>query len=199
MRGQDRALALDLASTVLLAVADGAGGTSHGGEAATYVLDQIEQAAAQLGAQPLRSLESMLRTLDGELAERIGGQTTLVVAVIRAGFVWGVSVGDSACWVVRRSGEHVDLTAQQVRKPLLGDGCAVATTFQASMETGDLVLVATDGLGKYVSAKVIRDACAAIEETAALAESLVRLPQLPNGDVPDDVAVALARIDADDA
>ena len=165
--GQDRAVIRDIGGGLVIAVADGAGGTSHGARAAQAVMDL-----------PIGDPEQLLTGLDGNLG---GGQTTAVVMTIAGGVISGASVGDSIAWLI----PGPDLTAHQQRKPLLGDG-AIPIPFRARM-TGTL-LVATDGLWKDARRADI-ERIATGPDLDAAADALVDLVR----PLQDDVTVVLIR------
>jgi len=55
-------------------------------------------------------------------ARLYGGESTAIVIFVTPAGVEGASVGGSGAWVIRGT-EIEDLTARQVRKPLVGAGC----------------------------------------------------------------------------
>ena len=83
----------------------------------------------------------------------------------------------------------LDLTEHQVRKPLLGSGMTVPVSFGPVIFVGRLLL-ATDGLFKYAPYLEIA-ACARIGALAGAASALIQAVRLPNGELFDDVALAL--------
>jgi serine/threonine protein phosphatase PrpC len=169
--GQDRARIDDNCSGhLVIRVADGAGGVSHGGFAAQSVVDAVPPEG--------RDWEAWLVDLEPALA---GGQTTAVVMTIDGGSITGASVGDSIAWLVPGG----TLTANQQRKPLLGDG-AVPIGFRGSLR--GTLLVATDGLWRYAPREAI-ERCAQLPDLEAAADALVALVQ----PLQDDVAVVLVR------
>jgi serine/threonine protein phosphatase PrpC len=185
--GEDRAIAVPAAGGYLVAVADGAGGTGGGSDAAdgliAFLSTLTEKAASTdwFGA---------LCTFDDELAaRRSGGQTTGVVAFVNGDSVIGASVGDSSAWLITPAGDTTDLTARQRRRPLLGSGEALPVQFEAELQ-GGRVLLGSDGLFKYATAERI---CAlAMQRSAAEgAEALANCVRLPSGGLQDDVAVVL--------
>ena len=104
--------------------------------------------------------------------------------------IFGASVGDCEAWLIT---EHSieELTASQVRKPLLGSGEAVPVAFEAALGVATLLL-ATDGLLKYAH----RDRIVAIALGPNLqmaAHALADLPRMRSGALPDDVGVILCR------
>jgi serine/threonine protein phosphatase PrpC len=168
--GQDRAVVVG--SRIVLA--DGAGGTARGGQAA-------ERTVALLATS------DDFEAVDAELVT-LGGQATAVAIAIDGGTLRGASVGDSEAWLVDGAHVHV-LTERQQRKPLLGDG-GVPVAF-SSRFAGTLV-VGSDGLFKYVARGHIVAACTAatVDEVA---EALIAAAELPNGGLQDDVSVVVCR------
>jgi PPM family protein phosphatase len=83
------------------------------------------------------------------------GESTVVVVDITSDRVCGASVGDSRAWLF--SDEITDLTAGQVRKPLVGSGAARPVGFNVGPLTG-MLLVATDGFANYVKLAVAQAA-----------------------------------------
>jgi serine/threonine protein phosphatase PrpC len=187
--GQDRAEVFETSDgLVIIVVADGAGGTAGGAEAADHVVEAVRKAVASPDGRQLDPY-SLLRDIDRDLASH-GGETTAVVAIVSASGIVGASVGDSGAWLVRPDG-HLDLTSQQIRKPLLGSRCARPVRFRSGALDGTLV-VATDGLLKYAK---LRDICAKAHDTdlAAVPDGLVRLVRLQGGGLQDDVAIVVCR------
>ncbi len=164
----------------VVVVADGAGGTSGGAEAAELLVDHVRRAVEDGAKVPWRQL-----LLEASLALEGVGQTTAVVVGPR----FGASVGDSEAWLVG-SDRIVELTAGQPRKPLLGGGFAEPATFSAKLELGETLLLATDGLFKYVKREQIIEL---VRKPVLSAEALIEAARLPGGGLHDDVAVVLLR------
>ena len=189
-RGQDRVHIGDLSDGLLLVVADGAGGTSGGAEAAELAVRLIVERTSALPATAELWCK-LLASVDGTIASSgHGGETTLVAALVDGQGVRGASVGDSGAWLVDRNG-GVDLTRAQRRKPLLGSGAAVATPFSHSM-TSETLLVATDGLLKYAKPERLCT-IARGEDLEAAVQALLAAVRLRSGALQDDVAAVLCR------
>jgi serine/threonine protein phosphatase PrpC len=183
--GQDRAGVQEVGDSVVIALADGAGGTGGGSKAAQAVVDAVFAAASQGPAWP-----GLLAELDRDAVRLGGGQTTAIVLSVTRTGIAGAAVGDSGAWVIRNTAIE-DLTAGQLRKPLLGAGCVPFVVRGRSLEGGTL-LVASDGLINYASqASIARIASG--EDLASAAHSLVDLVRLRSGALQDDVSIVLCR------
>jgi serine/threonine protein phosphatase PrpC len=184
-RCEDRVAVLDFEDGVILVVADGAGGTGAGDQAAETVIREITAAA---------SMEHDQETWCGVLRQidlRIGaGESTGVVVACSARGVVGASVGDSQAWFLA-DGELHDLTRNRVRKPLLGSGEAVPTGFAHPTIQG-LLLVATDGFCNYVRRETLLKEIL-WTDFAVLARKLVQMVRLPSGELWDDVGLVVCR------
>jgi serine/threonine protein phosphatase PrpC len=180
---EDRATVLELPGSVVIALADGAGGLGQGARAAQAWIDVVR-------ADPSSASWAVaLEELDADEARRGPGHTTAIAIELRGHELRGVSAGDSAAWIVTDT-DIVDLLAHAPPKPLVGDGC-MAYEIAARIDAGTL-LVASDGLVKYAS----RDHIAAIARGALLDEAvraLVELVRLDGGRLHDDTTVVLCR------
>ncbi len=100
----------------------------------------------------------------------------------------GASVGDSEAWVINEA-EMLDLTSQQVRKPMIGSGSACPVPFGPTKFYGTLIM-ATDGLFKYTSTENIKQAIAMyIPENCGPA--LIDHVRMRSGALQDDVTILL--------
>lgn len=186
-RGEDRIAVERGAGGVLVVVADGAGGTAGGAEAAQAVCDSVVEAFRTRSS--VGPWDVFLRLVDATLANaRHGGLSTAVVVEIVDGQVTGASVGDSGAWLVSPNG-IVDLTERQAHKPLLGSGAARPVAFGPVSLRGRL-LVGTDGLFKYAPrARITSTTVEGTVETAV--NALIDAVRLKNGTLQDDVAVVV--------
>jgi hypothetical protein len=107
--GQDRAGVFARPGGLVIALADGAGGTGNGEIAAQALVDAVS-AAAEAEDWP-----ALVAALDRDVARLGHGQSTVVVISVDARGITGCSVGDSGAWLVRD--DVVDLTDGQTRKP----------------------------------------------------------------------------------
>jgi serine/threonine protein phosphatase PrpC len=191
-RDEDRVGVFDIAGTLVLVLADGAGGRGGGREAAEAVVAGVQARSWELATRAdADACAAALRALDHELAaSRHQGETTAVLAVVRGGEVSGASVGDSGAWLLTRGGV-IDLTRDQVRKPMVGVGRASPVPFgPRPLGDGARLLLASDGLLKYTSREQIVE--------TALGQPLTQAPRrlldcvrLPSGALHDDTAVIL--------
>jgi serine/threonine protein phosphatase PrpC len=181
----DRVFVSHLEDRVVIAVADGAGGTGSGGAAAEAVVRAARDQAAHCSTEA--DWVRLLTQLDHQISP---GETTAVVVDITADRITGASVGDSRAWIVH-DGNVADLTARQIRKPLLASGNAQVAGFTTETLQG-VLLVATDGLFNYAKPDLIRQA---IYQTDfyALPRTLIDLVRLPSGTFCDDVGIVACR------
>ncbi len=188
---QDRVAVIPLGGRLVVIVADGAGGTSGGAEAAQAVVDHLRLAVDAGRELNVRGLRQLLLEISLELENR--GQTTAVVLVIDRHQVVGASIGDSGAWLVE-PGAWKDLTHGQPRKPLLGGGFAEPFTF-ASPSVDATLLLATDGVLKYADGEGVRAVLRNEGLSAAqCCQSLIDAARLPNGRLQDDAGVVVVRI-----
>lgn len=181
--GQDRARVSVSPRGLVIALADGAGGTSNGAAAAQAFVDAVGASSPEI------NWSALIEALDSD-APRLGhGQTTAVVLTVDPGGITGCTVGDSGAWLVRD--EVIDLTDGQIRKPLVGGGC-IPFVFRVSPIGNGTLLVASDGLLRYGRQQDIA-AIARGRDLATAARRLVELVRLPSGALQDDVAVVLCR------
>jgi serine/threonine protein phosphatase PrpC len=184
-RCEDRVLAIDLDDAVVLAVADGAGGTGSGDQAADAVLREVTAYASR------DHDDEAWREIPRQTDFRIGaGESTGAVVVRSASGFVGASVGDCKVWLLEDGTLH-DLTENQARKPLLGSGEAQPVGFARPASDG-LLLVATDGFCNYVKRETLLREILWID-FAVLARKLVEMVRLPSGDLWDDVGIVACR------
>ena len=190
-RCEDRVDVIEHPMGLVLVVADGAGGSGGGAEAADSMLLWARAHATRVAdIRPAAQWADLLAKADQQISVAHGETTSVVVAVWDDGLA-GASVGDSAAWVVRPV--HFDnLTANQAHKPLVGTGRASPVAFERPGLGGDTLLLASDGLVKYATPQRICEVARSSDLNAA-AEALVDLVRLRSGALQDDVAVILCR------
>jgi serine/threonine protein phosphatase PrpC len=191
---EDRAAVVPLPAHggVVIVVADGVGGRPRGGRAAHIAVKRISEAATAV-SKPLdpETWRDLLFDVDQALnADAEAGETTAVIVAVTAEGIAGASVGDSEAWLVSAAGHSV-LTSRQQRKPYLGYGAAIPVGFRPVPLEGTL-LVATDGLFKYMDAERIAAAVRG-DDLEAAAEAVAEIPRNREGSFYDDLAVVLCR------
>lgn len=183
---QDRVEVVRVGNRLVIALADGAGGTSGGAEAAEAFVRFVTANAGTTG-NPGSCAVLLERADQIILADTGGGETTGILAVIEDGRVWGSSVGDSSAWLFAAQGNR-ELTLGQKRRPFLGSGEAKAREFVG--EAAGVLIIASDGLWKYTShAAIVALAIDGVSD----AQRFTQLVRLKSGAFPDDVAVVIAR------
>jgi serine/threonine protein phosphatase PrpC len=182
---QDKVAIFAEADRCVIVVADGAGGTGSGGQAAAAIVDAVRRAVGTTNSP--EGWRSVLSQTDGQISP---GETTAVIVDVRIDRVCGASVGDSQAWIIKGT-DIVDLTLNQRRKPLLGSGEANPVGFIHERFDG-LLLVATDGFCNYVKrAEMVK--MIPYEDFAILPKRLVSLVRLRSGALNDDVGIVVCR------
>lgn len=180
--GEDRITIVEASDRTLILVADGAGGVAGGAAAA--------EALCRALTSDVEDLAAWLKQQDAQLAEQgIGLAAAVVLSIGNDGTIHGASVGDCEAWLFVQ-GETLNLTEKQFRKPLLGDGAAVPVSFMGRAR-GGVIVVASDGLWKYMGSALIATAVKRWLEWAA--DKLVNGVRLRSGALQDDVAIAIGR------
>jgi serine/threonine protein phosphatase PrpC len=182
--GQDRAVVVPRANDVIIALADGSGGSANGGAAAQSVID-----TAMRRPEACVDVTSLLYELDDP--ERVQhGETTAVILIASSTLVTGASVGDSGAWLIDHD-SIIDLTESQRRKPFLGAGCT-PVEFSNPFPFGSTLLVASDGLWSYTKPRDIARVASG-QRLELAASALVDLARLPSGALQDDISIVLCR------
>lgn len=187
---EDRAEVFERDDVVVFVVADGAGGIRGGAAAADALVMAVRSAVADnaFGLDDAAAWSEVFRKADAELAAKMSGETTGVLAVLTPRGLLGVSAGDSEAWVITEA-DIDDLTAAQ-NKQRLGSGDALPMSFFRPALAGALV-VGTDGLFKYAAPAKVAEAARA-GDPHQVAEKLIELVRLPSGRHPDDVGILVA-------
>jgi len=188
---QDVVATLLTTDQLVSVVADGAGGTSHGLEAARAVVDAACAITSTSPAFDAAVWKSALEQVAVTLAARDEGRTTAVIVATDGARVVGASVGDSEAWLIGDDRVRV-LTEHQSRKPLLGQAGASVTIFDAVVDHATL-LIGSDGLFKYATAEVIAACVRKPAPLEAIARDLADAVRLRGGTLPDDVGLVLVR------
>jgi serine/threonine protein phosphatase PrpC len=188
---EDRALVMERPGSLIVVVADGAGGQPGGAAAAQGVVQRMGAAAAERLERPADWVALLRAADDALVGDPAAGETTAVALSLSPRGTAGASVGDSAAWIIEDAGCR-DLTERQQRKPCVGSGMAAPIPFNSGPLQGTL-LVATDGLLKHADPDRIYSIARQTDLEAAAGE-LVELVRLPSGELWDDVAVVLCRV-----
>jgi serine/threonine protein phosphatase PrpC len=184
-RCEDRVTVIEDGDRVVIAVADGAGGSGAGDQAAAAVIREITASV------PLAHDQDSCCRLLAQIDCRIGdGESTGVVVAVCPEGICGASVGDSKAWLIH-DGALTDLTRDQVRKPLLGSGRAKPVGFSHGPLEG-ILIVSTDGFCNYVKQATLLREILWID-FAVLPRKLVEMVRLPSGDLWDDVGIVVCR------
>ena len=188
--GEDRVEAIPLKSSTVFVVADGAGGVAGGAAAAEAICGAVvEQCRRGLPNDWSRCLASVDRRMSGSS----GLAAAVVVEVRDDGSIVGASVGDCEAWTFVDDAA-INLTVEQVRKPLLGEGKARPVGFERICDPTQVeeysLVVATDGLWKYLDRDRIVTA-SALRPLDMAVEALVEGVRMWSGFLQDDVAIAL--------
>jgi serine/threonine protein phosphatase PrpC len=189
---QDRAAMVQVGQAQVAVIADGAGGSAGGREASDSVpriLGSLQPSFREV-QDPEFWVQALTQCDAAIEADGSAGETTGVAVVAVGGVLVGASVGDSGAYIFTNS-QFIELTAHQVRKPLLGSGRARPTGFGPLPFEGTL-LVASDGLLKYASVQQVWGLLSPMSLPDIVA-SLIAQVRLPSGDLQDDVSVVLAR------
>jgi serine/threonine protein phosphatase PrpC len=189
-KSEDAAEVFERGETLIVVLADGAGGIRGGATASGALVAAVRTAVddPSFAVEDVQYWADLFRVTDAALAKNRVGETTGVVVVVGVRHLIGVSTGDSEAWVVTATEAH-DLTRGQHTKQRLGSGRVEPLVFKHAALSGALV-VATDGLFKYAATDVIARMVRASAIQIA-AEQLVELVRLPSGKLQDDVALVL--------
>lgn len=174
---QDCVQVKDVGDGLVAALADGVGGMSGGEEAARWVVGQWLN-------EPGSAVDALMSYDDRLSRQRHGGQSTAILLRVGPAGIEGASVGDSCAWLRAESGEWLELTEHQRRKPYLGSAEAVPVGFTRILPTRGRLLVASDGLWRHAN----------MDKVFALtsANAMLELPRLPlSKEFHDDVSILL--------
>lgn len=184
-RCEDRVSVINDGDRTVIIVADGAGGVGSGDLAAESVIHEVTSGYSEIHSAD--DWTNLLRQIDSRIS---AGESTAVVVDIRPYGIAGASVGDSQAWIIK-DGRIENLTADQVRKPLLGSGQTTPVGFTHPPLDG-LMIVATDGFCDYAKPNdVIR--LASESDYYEISRKCIDLVRLPSGDLWDDIGIVVAR------
>ena len=209
-----------LASPRVLAVADGMGGAKAGEVAAQVAVDTVGGLEAPVRAEDVRGAVTRanraIRDMASGDADKQGMGTTLTAAMLDAGRLDVVHVGDSRAYLwrdgqLRQVTEDHSVVAELVRRGsitaeeaeqhphrnvitrALGAEAEVdADVVSTELKVGDVVLLCSDGLSSYVPQATIAEVLAESETLDDAARGLVECANAAGGT--DNVTVVLARV-----
>ncbi|MGH7439368.1 MAG: hypothetical protein ACRENE_27080, partial [Polyangiaceae bacterium] len=189
-KSEDAAEAFERDDTLVIVLADGAGGIRGGATASAALVAVVRSAVADMSftLHDAQQWADLFTVADQALAKNQVGETAGVVVALGPRGLIGVSTGDSEAWVVTAT-EIDDLTAGQHTKRRLGSGRVTPAVFGRPPLVGTL-LVGSDGLVKQAAMNVIAGVVRA-SPIGVAAERLIELARLPSGKFADDVAVVL--------
>ncbi len=192
-RSQDRVAVLrrEHDRSLLVLLADGAGGTGGGARAADLFLAEAERFTFPSTSSSPETWTDIFEGIDARiLKDGSAGETTGIALIIDDRRVIGASVGDSEAWLIGLD-RYERLTDQQQRKPLLGTGRSAPVFFERSHES-DTLVVGSDGLFSYVPRDKILETLRSSAPTAA-ADALLLAARLSSGALRDDLSAAIVR------
>ncbi|HUQ17245.1 MAG TPA: protein phosphatase 2C domain-containing protein [Candidatus Saccharimonadales bacterium] len=199
---EDRWLARRYARTVLLAVADGVGGTSGGEIASSVAVETLassfaaprtkESARTALANAVQRANDAVLRR--GAELGHPQAASTLVAVAIRGREACVANIGDSRAYLIRRGSsrqittDHAGGPASSITR-FVGDARGVQPDiFVETLQPGDRLVLCSDGLTRNVSDAEIA-ARASGSDPSRAAEELVALANDRGGQ--DNVTVLI--------
>lgn len=187
-RGQVRMASFHLGDRVVFVVADGTGSATGGAFAAETLCDAVGESCSRVAAE---GWTTWLRTFDAS-TPLTGLVAALIIEVTSDGHASGTSVGGCQAWLFRQTA--TELTANQLRRPLLGLAKAHPVGFAADVAGGVLV-IATGGLWKRARCEWIRriTTCAPLEAAAA---TLIDAVVVEDGGPRDDTALCIVEVAA---
>lgn len=179
-----------LAETMLVAVvADGSGG-SGGGLAAARLAVQLVRRRAETTLRPHLTdtgfWNMLFRDIDAKVErDRGAGHTTLAVAAFDGDRAIVTTVGDSL--VYHASGGAVRIVNEGARSTgLIGTDRITITQRTLPVRAGDRLLLATDGLWKYVAYALIEKWLIALPHGEVVPRIQRELAERYSGRIPDD-------------
>jgi protein phosphatase len=199
---EDRFLVREQRGTLLLAVADGVGGSSGGEVAADAALNELGTRffAASADRAPSDALAEAIREANAAVlrtAESSGQRdaaSTLVALAIRGGEATVANLGDSRAYLVRDgecrqlTQDHSGAMAHAITR-FVGDPRGVQPdVFVETLRDGDRLLLCSDGLTRHVTSEEIARTVARDDPQVA-ADALVDLANARGGQ--DNVTVVL--------
>jgi len=145
---------------ILCAIADGQGGQAGGGAASRIAAVKCVELCALTPVDRLffpKNWPPIIASADDAVQEdREAGYSTLVGVSVKQNAVCGSSSGDSEAFLVTRH-EAILLTEHQRRNPPIGSGGAYPVSFKSELKSPWKLLLATDGVYRYVGWEAITE------------------------------------------
>ena len=195
-------------SGYLFLVADGLGDTPEAERASALAVDAIlryalhsmpwffrlEEYEADLEDELKRAMEKCQLRIEAEVAEnpsRQGMGTALVMAFVLWPRLYVVQVGSPRAYVLR--GGNLDRVTKAEPASVIGGGASTLEpeVYRASLEIGDVLLLATDGLTRHVPDAGLAELLRAAGSARQACETLVDAANQGGGS--DNVSVVVAR------
>lgn len=200
-QNEDRWIARRYGRTILIAVADGVGGSSGGEIASGVTVESLAGSFAARSAESARTaLGSAIQRANAAVLERSAAlghpqaASTLVAAAIRGREACVANIGDSRAYLIRHRSsrqittDHAGGPASSITR-FLGDARGVQPDiFVETLQPGDRLVLCSDGLTRHVSDAEIA-AQASGPDPARAADALIRLANERGGQ--DNVTVVI--------
>jgi len=175
-------------ASVLFAIADGLGGEGAGDLAAETIRSEIEKIVHIPLGEENQTLVRLAKALDlqirntGQCEQDLNGMgSTLIIVLIRHSSAWWVHIGDSRLYLFRNS-QLIQITEDQTLARFLMEenaltpeqapshysqhvmdqyvGCGYCEPESGTFDTvsGDLIVLASDGIHRHISEEALSDA-----------------------------------------
>lgn len=221
-KNEDRYLIREInGGSTLLAVADGMGGENAGDYAAELIMDMLS-GVQRGAIENERQLYQVVKTVDREITDKVevnsdleGMGSTVTCVLIRDGIFYWAHVGDSRLYVMQEKEliqvttdqnmaqfllDEGDITIEEARlhpsqKQLdqcVGCGDCKPETGQQEIETGNLIILTTDGIHGEINAETISSVLTASADIETKAKSLIKAAMDAGGK--DNMTIVIAEI-----
>jgi protein phosphatase len=205
-------------NTHLFIVCDGMGGVAGGEVASRLAVDRAIKVYGQLDGSPMKSEERLNAAISAanysvwsvakETPQLAGMGTTMVAASIVDNNIVIGNVGDSRAYFLRgdacvqitedhaMQGPHIRegkaISGQYITRAIGAERSVCADYYVADLRSGDIILLATDGLTRYTDAERISLNIRELSSLEATCRSLIAVAH--QGGAVDNVTCLLIRI-----
>jgi len=220
---QDRVGRSVISHGELVVVADGVGGGAGGALAATIAVEEYVKLRLESEEEPESALRRVTKEINRRIAALrqhdpalSGMASTVALVLIQERTLYAGHLGDSRVYlghagvmrlltrdhsVVRRMVDDGIITEEEARthpsghilSQSLGQEGAELEVSAVELETGDTVLICSDGLWAYVAERNLAEALTSADLNVAVAADAL-LDQALAAGAPDNISVALLRI-----